>query len=86
LFAAVVCVTTGLSIQIKPVTWGTLIGGLIFCIMQSLCFAYASISEDDVYLDISYRAWNYFTSCVGLGFGVLVGRMVLTLEELERLG
>ena len=60
-----------------------LIGGLICCITQSLCFAYWSISDDDTYIDICLRAWGYFTGLAGLGFGVLAGRIVITLEGLE---
>jgi len=59
---------------------------LLCCIMQSLCFGYWSISEDDSYVDISVRCWGYFTGLVGRGFGVLVGRMVITLEGLESSG
>jgi hypothetical protein len=84
--AAVVCVVTGLSFNIKPLTWGMLIGGLLCCITQSLCFGYWSISEDDSYVDISVRCWGYFTGLVGVGFGVLAGRMVITLEGLESSG
>lgn len=54
---------------------------------QSLCFAYWSISDNDTYIDISSRAWNYFTSIVGLGFGlVLAGRMVITLDWVGEFG
>ena len=83
---AVVCLVIGLSFAIKPLTWGMLMGGLLCCVTQCLCFGFWSISEGDSYLDISGRCWTYFTGLVGLGFGLLAGRMVISLEGLENSG